>query len=141
MGHLLLKSYRPFLLCSSSPSQFCRYSNRRRVQQLRKLPLCHPSYSRMINKKNEGLQVFLKNCRCFVSQSLDFSSLNSKQSAPSSSEKQKQLWLYNTMTREKEVFKPKQAGKVGMYVCGVTVYDFSHIGHARVCVAFDVLFR
>lgn len=45
------------------------------------------------------------------------------------------------MTREKEVFKPKTAGKVGMYVCGVTVYDFSHIGHARVCVAFDVLFR
>ncbi|KAL5706377.1 cysteine--tRNA ligase [Ranunculus cassubicifolius] len=53
----------------------------------------------------------------------------------------KELWLYNTMSREKELFKPKVSGKVGMYVCGVTAYDFSHIGHARVYVAFDVLFR
>lgn len=49
--------------------------------------------------------------------------------------------IYNTMTKKKEVFKPKIPGKVGMYVCGVTAYDFSHIGHARAYVAFDVLYR
>lgn len=51
------------------------------------------------------------------------------------------LWLYNTMSRKKELFKPKVEGKVGMYVCGITAYDLSHIGHARVYVTFDVLFR
>eukprot|EP00262_Sarcandra_glabra_P004317 TRINITY_DN15272_c0_g1_i1.p1 TRINITY_DN15272_c0_g1~~TRINITY_DN15272_c0_g1_i1.p1 ORF type:complete len:516 (-),score=81.35 TRINITY_DN15272_c0_g1_i1:400-1947(-) len=49
--------------------------------------------------------------------------------------------IYNSMTKQKEVFRPKLAGKVGMYVCGVTAYDFSHIGHARVYIAFDVLYR
>ncbi|KAK6927535.1 Cysteinyl-tRNA synthetase, class Ia, DALR [Dillenia turbinata] len=53
----------------------------------------------------------------------------------------KEIWLYNTMSRERELFKPKVVGKVGMYVCGVTAYDLSHIGHARVYVSFDVLFR
>ncbi|KAK4388640.1 Cysteine--tRNA ligase, chloroplastic/mitochondrial [Sesamum angolense] len=53
----------------------------------------------------------------------------------------KELWLYNTMSRHKELFKPKIEGQVGMYVCGVTAYDLSHIGHARVYVAFDVLYR
>eukprot|EP00249_Psilotum_nudum_P012029 c23540_g1_i1 orf=41-1861(+) len=52
-----------------------------------------------------------------------------------------EFYIYNTMSRKKEKFRPKVAGKVGMYVCGVTTYDFSHIGHARVYVAFDVLFR
>lgn len=52
-----------------------------------------------------------------------------------------QLWLYNTMSRKRELFKPKVEGKVGMYVCGVTAYDLSHIGHARVYVTFDVLYR
>uniref|UniRef100_A0A803QA86 Cysteinyl-tRNA synthetase class Ia DALR domain-containing protein n=1 Tax=Cannabis sativa TaxID=3483 RepID=A0A803QA86_CANSA len=51
------------------------------------------------------------------------------------------LWLYNTMSRKKEVFRPKVEGMVGMYVCGVTAYDLSHIGHARVYVTFDVLYR
>lgn len=55
--------------------------------------------------------------------------------------KNHQLWLYNTMNKEKELFKPKVPGKVGMYVCGVTAYDLSHIGHARVYVCFDVLYR
>ncbi|CAN4121835.1 unnamed protein product [Withania somnifera] len=45
------------------------------------------------------------------------------------------------MTRQKEVFKPKEPGRVKMYVCGVTSYDFSHIGHARAYVAFDLLYR
>lgn len=51
------------------------------------------------------------------------------------------LQLYNTLTRKKETFTPRQAGKVGLYVCGMTVYDYCHIGHARVMVAFDVLVR
>ena len=49
--------------------------------------------------------------------------------------------VYNTMTRTKEDFVPLTAGSVGMYVCGVTVYDLSHIGHARSAVAFDVMRR
>ncbi|KAF9621730.1 hypothetical protein IFM89_027584 [Coptis chinensis] len=56
-------------------------------------------------------------------------------------QKKKQLWLYNTLGRQKQVFEPKNPGKVGMYVCGVTAYDLSHIGHARVYISFDVLFR
>ena len=51
------------------------------------------------------------------------------------------LKIYNTLTRQKEEFKPLQAGKVGMYVCGMTVYDFCHMGHARVMVSFDVIVR
>ncbi|MFH1532449.1 MAG: cysteine--tRNA ligase [Pseudomonadota bacterium] len=49
--------------------------------------------------------------------------------------------LYNTMNRTKEDLSPRIPGKVSMYVCGVTVYDRSHIGHARCYVAFDVIFR
>ena len=53
------------------------------------------------------------------------------------------LVLYNTLSRRKEVFTPRgdQGNRVSLYVCGVTVYDYSHIGHARVYVAFDTLFR
>ena len=51
------------------------------------------------------------------------------------------LKLYNTAVRSKEEFKPLQEGKVGMYVCGVTVYDLCHIGHARSALVFDVLVR
>jgi cysteinyl-tRNA synthetase len=51
------------------------------------------------------------------------------------------LKIYNTLTRKKEIFEPRQAGKVGMYVCGMTVYDFCHIGHARVMVVFDTVAR
>jgi len=51
------------------------------------------------------------------------------------------LKIYNTLTRRKEPFHPLNEGKVGMYVCGVTAYDFSHIGHARAAVVFDVIFR
>ncbi|WZY93148.1 hypothetical protein YC2023_065477 [Brassica napus] len=53
----------------------------------------------------------------------------------------KELRLYNTMTQQKEVFKPINPGKVGMYVCGITAYGFSHIGHACASVSFDVLYR
>ncbi len=51
------------------------------------------------------------------------------------------LKIYSTLSRQKESFKPLAAGKVGLYVCGITVYDFCHIGHARVLVAFDVITR
>ncbi len=51
------------------------------------------------------------------------------------------LRIYNTLTGKKEDFVPLQEGKVGMYVCGVTVYDLSHIGHARSTVVFDTIFR
>ncbi|KAH9329834.1 hypothetical protein KI387_001942, partial [Taxus chinensis] len=56
-------------------------------------------------------------------------------------EKNEDLYIFNTASRHKELFKPIEAGKVGMYVCGVTAYDFSHIGHARVYVTFDILYR
>ncbi|WP_341708659.1 cysteine--tRNA ligase [Halopseudomonas sp.] len=51
------------------------------------------------------------------------------------------LALYNTLTKTKETFKPLVGNQVRMYVCGMTVYDFCHIGHARVMVAFDVVSR
>ncbi len=52
-----------------------------------------------------------------------------------------EIRVYNTMTGQKEVFTPLEPGKVGMYVCGPTVYDMSHVGHARVYVAFDAIAR
>ncbi|MGA2655254.1 MAG: class I tRNA ligase family protein, partial [Gammaproteobacteria bacterium] len=51
------------------------------------------------------------------------------------------LSIYNTFTKQKEVFKPLVAPKVNMYVCGITVYDYCHIGHARTVLAFDVIYR
>ncbi|MHB9072378.1 MAG: cysteine--tRNA ligase [Desulfobaccales bacterium] len=51
------------------------------------------------------------------------------------------MQLYNTLSRRKESFKPLTPGKVGLYACGVTVYDEVHLGHARSSVAFDVLVR
>ncbi len=51
------------------------------------------------------------------------------------------LKIYNTLTRSKEIFTPRVAGKVGIYVCGMTVYDYCHVGHARVMVVFDTVVR
>lgn len=51
------------------------------------------------------------------------------------------LNLYNSLTRTKEQFKPMHPGKIGMYVCGITVYDHCHLGHARSMVCFDVIVR
>ena len=51
------------------------------------------------------------------------------------------LSIYNTLTKTKEAFRPLQGNNVRMYVCGMTVYDFCHIGHARVMVAFDLVTR
>ncbi|XP_027358316.1 cysteine--tRNA ligase 2, cytoplasmic isoform X2 [Abrus precatorius] len=56
-------------------------------------------------------------------------------------EEKVELRIYNSMTQQKEIFKPKVPGKVSMYVCGVTAYDYSHLGHARAAVSFDILFR
>ena len=49
--------------------------------------------------------------------------------------------LYNTLTGTKDLLRPLEPGKVCMYVCGVTVYDYCHIGHARSALVFDVLRR
>ncbi len=51
------------------------------------------------------------------------------------------LFIYNTLSRRKELFKPIHEGKVGMYVCGPTVYGDGHLGHARPAITFDILFR
>lgn len=51
------------------------------------------------------------------------------------------LQIFNTLTRSKETFVPIEPGKVKMYVCGMTVYDYCHIGHARVMVVFDMVQR
>lgn len=51
------------------------------------------------------------------------------------------LKIFNTLSRQKEEFKPIHAGKIGMYVCGITVYDLCHIGHGRTFAAFDVVAR
>lgn len=51
------------------------------------------------------------------------------------------MQLYNTLTHKKETFTPLTPGKVGIYACGITAYDFCHIGHARSAIVFDVLVR
>jgi cysteinyl-tRNA synthetase len=52
-----------------------------------------------------------------------------------------QLKVYNTLARDKQQFVPIEPGKVRMYVCGMTIYDYCHIGHARMMMAFDVIYR
>ena len=49
------------------------------------------------------------------------------------------LQIYNSITRQKQEFVPIVPGKVGMYVCGVTIYDLCHIGHGRTFVSFDMI--
>ena len=52
-----------------------------------------------------------------------------------------QLKIYNTLARDKQLFIPIEAGKASMYVCGMTIYDYCHIGHARMMMSFDVIYR
>ena len=52
-----------------------------------------------------------------------------------------ELKIYNTLTRKKEVFRPIKSKKVNLFVCGPTVYDFSHIGHAKTYVQFDIIVK
>lgn len=49
--------------------------------------------------------------------------------------------IHNTLTRQKETFQPMVPGKIGMYVCGVTVYDYCHLGHARTYISADIIIR
>ncbi|WP_069470667.1 cysteine--tRNA ligase [Candidatus Marithrix sp. Canyon 246] len=51
------------------------------------------------------------------------------------------ITIYNSLTKQKEVFTPIEPGKIGLYVCGMTVYDYCHLGHARVMVVFDMVVR
>ena len=51
------------------------------------------------------------------------------------------LKIYNTLAREKQTFVPMQPGKAGLYVCGMTIYDYCHVGHARMMIAFDIIYR
>ncbi|MZH40416.1 MAG: cysteine--tRNA ligase [Nitrospinae bacterium] len=51
------------------------------------------------------------------------------------------LYIYNTLSRKKEVFTPMKEKQIGMYVCGVTVYDYCHVGHARAAIVFDTFYR
>ncbi len=51
------------------------------------------------------------------------------------------LTIYNSLTRQKEKFQPIEPGRVRMYVCGITVYDYCHIGHARMILVFDMIVR
>ena len=51
------------------------------------------------------------------------------------------LKIYNTLTNQKETFQPINPENIGIYVCGMTVYDYCHMGHARFLVAFDVITR
>ena len=53
----------------------------------------------------------------------------------------KKLVIYNTFSLSKEVFKPISGDRILMYVCGITAYDFSHIGHARAYITFDIIYR
>ena len=52
-----------------------------------------------------------------------------------------ELKIYNTLTREKEIFKPLNAPHVGMYVCGPTLYAYAHLGNCRTFLSFDIVFR
>jgi len=51
------------------------------------------------------------------------------------------LRIFNTLTNEKQEFRPLRPGRIGIYVCGITVYDLTHVGHARMLTAFDVAVR
>ncbi|KAB2009020.1 hypothetical protein ES319_D10G139400v1 [Gossypium barbadense] len=125
----LLKFYKPLFSI-----RFSSFPNSLRSVQLRTHSFNNP-------KRRNPIR------RCFSSLSpssqplingttLDKMDGNQQPGSPSS-----ELWLHNTMSKKKELFMPKVEGKVGMYVCGVTAYDLSHIGHARVYVTFDVLYR
>lgn len=51
------------------------------------------------------------------------------------------LSLYNSLSRSKVPFEPREKGKVGMYVCGITIYDYCHVGHARSLITYDLIYR
>lgn len=120
----------------------------RPLTSIRFFPASHSFLTRSIQTRTHPAITRKKSLyRFFTSLTSSHPSINDKGNrktngdATASPSTPDQLWLYNTMSRKKEVFKPKVEGKVGMYVCGVTAYDLSHIGHARAYVTFDVLYR
>uniref|UniRef100_A0A1D1XM00 cysteine--tRNA ligase n=1 Tax=Anthurium amnicola TaxID=1678845 RepID=A0A1D1XM00_9ARAE len=121
------------LAFSPSPSAARRLHHcscpRRREPQLFSLPPPSPSPSSPAPDHRNGRRTYAP-----APVAADADAVTST-SAPS------ELCLYNTMSRQKEAFRPREPGKVGMYVCGVTTYDLSHVGHARVYVTFDILYR
>ena len=124
----LLKCYKPLFSI-----RFSSFPNSLRTLQLRTHPFNNPKRRNLIR-------------RCFSSLSPSQPLINGKTSGKTDGNQQpwnpsSELWLHNTMGKKKELFKPKVEGKVGMYVCGVTAYDLSDIGHALVYVTFDVLYR
>ncbi|KAK9279679.1 hypothetical protein L1049_013359 [Liquidambar formosana] len=126
----LLKCYKPLFPIRSSP-----ISNSLRS-------LHHHSHAFKINSNNRNCRIRNSISCLGTLGSASKPAIHVRNCSAGTAEKPRsELWLYNTMNREKELFKPKVAGKVGMYVCGVTAYDLSHIGHARVYVFFDVLYR
>ena len=56
------------------------------------------------------------------------------------SDMNKEFMIYDSMLRKKKPFKSLQPGKISLYVCGMTVYDYCHIGHARVIIFFDFVY-
>lgn len=68
-------------------------------------------------------------------------SMTTATATPQAKQTAQPLYLYNSLSKQKTMFTPIEAGKIGLYVCGMTVYDYCHIGHARVMIAFDVLVR
>ena len=62
-------------------------------------------------------------------------------SVPASNSLQSMLQIYDSLSRSKRPFTPLRAGFAGVYVCGMTVYDYCHLGHARMLVSFDVIQR
>ncbi|CAL9192683.1 unnamed protein product [Musa hybrid cultivar] len=93
--------------------------------------LKNPSFSRTLSSSS----------RASSSQAVFCGVANGTTPIPAETKPSPELYLFNTMTKEKVLFRPRVPGRVGMYVCGVTTYDLSHIGHARVYVTFDVLYR
>ncbi|MCI21026.1 cysteine-tRNA ligase-like, partial [Trifolium medium] len=119
----LLKCYKPFY-----SSMFFFHSSR---------PAVFPGYRAAVFRK-KNFPPF----RAVSSSSHPLTPENNSSSSESfSSKSSPEVFLHNTMSKKKELFKPRVESKVGMYVCGVTAYDHSHIGHARVYVNFDLLYR
>ncbi|KAL1078113.1 hypothetical protein V6Z11_D10G140100 [Gossypium hirsutum] len=125
----LLKCYKPLFSI-----RFSSFPNSLRSVQLRTHSFNNPKrrnpFRRCFSSLSPSSQPLINGT------TLDKMDGNQQPGSPSS-----ELWLHNTMSKKKELFMPKVEGKVGMYVCGVTAYDLSHIGHARVYVTFDVLYR
>ena len=95
--------------------------------------LDHVSMPDPVEEKFGELEARIKHLEARLNKSPEASEAVVKEKADST------MRVYNTMSGKKEVFEPLEAGKVGMYACGITVYDNSHIGHARSAIVFDMI--